>query len=108
MLYGAFVWARRALNGPKRRLSGPGSGYGVPHGYQQTSLYDGIVAEQDDYHQYFMREMGGKEPETGWPKLDMNSWRGEAALRRGYSVIIPPIFWFVWRIPIGSRNVSDE
>jgi arylsulfatase len=56
---------------------GPDKGYGVPHGYQQTSLYDGIVAEQDDYHQYFMREMGGKEPETGWPQLDMNSWRGE-------------------------------
>jgi hypothetical protein len=32
----------------------------------------------------------------------------KAALRRGYSVIIPPIFWLVWRIPIGSRNVSDE
>ena len=22
--------------------------------------------------------MDGKRPETGWPKLDMNSWRGEA------------------------------
>lgn len=57
---------------------GPDVGYGVPHGYQQTSLYDGIVAENDDYHQWFQRQMGGKEPETGWPQLDMNSWRGEA------------------------------
>ena len=44
----------------------------------QTSLYDGIVAEPDDYHQWFEREMGGKKPETGWPQIDMNSWRGEA------------------------------
>jgi arylsulfatase A-like enzyme len=46
---------------------GPNKGHGVPHGYQQTSLYDGIVAEPDDYHQWFEREMGGKKPETGWP-----------------------------------------
>ena len=57
---------------------GPNVGHGVPHGYQQTSLYDGIVAEPDDYHQWFQRQMGGKEPESGWPELDMNSWRGEA------------------------------
>ena len=57
---------------------GPDLGHGVPHGYQQTSLYDGIVAEGDDYHQWFARQMDGKRPETGWPKLDMNSWRGEA------------------------------
>ena len=44
--------------------------------YQQTSLYDGIVTEPDDYHQWFSREMGGKKPESGWPSLDMNSWRG--------------------------------
>ena len=31
---------------------GPDLGHGVPHGYQQTSLYDGIVAEGDDYHQW--------------------------------------------------------
>ena len=57
---------------------GPNKGHGVPHGYQQTSLYDGIVAEPDDYHQWFQRETGGKEPESGWPQLDMNSWKGEA------------------------------
>jgi arylsulfatase A-like enzyme len=57
---------------------GPDKGHGVPHGYQQTSLYDGIVAENDDYHQWFARQMGGKKPETGWPQLDMNSWKGEA------------------------------
>ena len=57
---------------------GPNVGHGVPHGYQQTSLYDGIVAEPDDYHQWFKREMQGKEPESGWPEIDMNSWRGEA------------------------------
>ena len=36
------------------------------------------MAEPDDYHQWFEREMGGKKPETGWPQIDMNSWRGEA------------------------------
>ena len=29
-------------------------------------------------------------------------------LRRGPSVIVPPPFSFIWRIPIGTRNVSDE
>jgi hypothetical protein len=29
-------------------------------------------------------------------------------LRRGSSVIIPPIFSFVWRIPIVATNESDE
>jgi arylsulfatase A-like enzyme len=57
---------------------GPSAGHGVLHGYQQASLYDGIVSEPDDYHQWFARQMDGKKPETGWPKLDMNSWRGEA------------------------------
>ena len=37
---------------------GPDLGHGVPHGYQQTSLYDGIVAEGDDYHQW----CAGKAP----------------------------------------------
>jgi hypothetical protein len=29
-------------------------------------------------------------------------------LRRGCFVILPPPFWFVWRIPIVTRNVGDE
>lgn len=29
----------------------PDVGMGVPHGYGQTSLYDGLVQENDDYHQ---------------------------------------------------------
>eukprot|EP01060_Flectonema_neradi_P032771 TRINITY_DN5298_c0_g1_i1.p1 TRINITY_DN5298_c0_g1~~TRINITY_DN5298_c0_g1_i1.p1 ORF type:complete len:517 (+),score=106.91 TRINITY_DN5298_c0_g1_i1:66-1616(+) len=49
---------------------------GVPHGYQMTNLYDGMVAENDDYHQWFTREMPGHKAEDGWPTLDMNSWMG--------------------------------
>jgi arylsulfatase A-like enzyme len=77
---------------------GPSAGHGVPHGYQQTSLYDGIVAERDDYHQWFARQMDGKQPETGWPQLDMNSWRGEAYAYANES--LHPTAW------VGQQAVS--
>ena len=35
----------------------PDAGHGIPHGYAQTELYDGIVSEMDDYHQWFQRAM---------------------------------------------------
>ena len=40
-----------------------------------------------------------------------DAWRRgglEGHLRRGSSVIIPPIFSFVWRIPIVATDESDE
>lgn len=48
----------------------------VTHGYSTTDIYDGIVAEQDNYHTWFEGEKPGVKPEAGWPTLDMNSWRG--------------------------------
>jgi arylsulfatase A-like enzyme len=68
----------QAADGAQKYLFPPDHGHGVPHGYAQTSLYDGIVSEPDDYHQWFARAVPGKKCESGWPKLDMNSWRGEA------------------------------
>ena len=32
----------------------------------------------------------------------------EGPLRRGHFVIMPPSFSFIWRIPIGTTNESDE
>ena len=75
----------------------PDVGHGVPHGYGQTSLYDGITAENDDYHQWFQRTMG-KTPETGWPHIDMNSWRGEAYAYANES--LHPTAW------VGSQAVA--
>ena len=75
----------------------PDVGHGVPHGYAQTSLYDGIVAEDDDYHQWFQRATG-KQPETGWPAINMNSWRGEAYAYANES--LHPTAW------VGSQAVA--
>jgi|TARA_B110000208_G_scaffold178034_1_gene225691 hypothetical protein len=44
-------------SGTSDLLFPPDKGHGIPHGYGQTSLYDGIVAENDDYHQWFEREV---------------------------------------------------
>ena len=46
------------------------------HGYQVNILYDGLVDEPDQYHQWFYAQTG-KRAESGWPNLDMNSWQGE-------------------------------
>eukprot|EP01052_Picozoa_sp_SAG31_P003566 SAG31_NODE_138_length_22877_cov_29.540917_23_plen_628_part_00 len=59
-------------------------GSGTPHGYQRMSLYDGLTGQQDDYHQWFLRQAaqskGGTKPgdvaEKGWPTLNMNGWMG--------------------------------
>jgi Ca2+-binding EF-hand superfamily protein len=54
------------------------------------------------------KDFGAKVNSVAAEQLEVTRKRLEGRLRRGYFVIIPPIFWFVWRIPIGSRNVSDE
>lgn len=59
-------------------------GSGTPHGYQRMTLYDGLTAQPDDGHQWFLREAaqskGGTKPgdtwEKGWPTLNMNGWMG--------------------------------
>jgi arylsulfatase len=51
-------------------------GSGTPHGYERMSLYDGLVGQEDEYHQWFEREMPGHEAEEGWPTLNMNGWMG--------------------------------
>jgi arylsulfatase len=59
-------------------------GSGTPHGYQRMTLYDGLVGQPDDGHQWFNREAaqskGGTKPgdtwEKGWPTLNMNGWMG--------------------------------
>ena len=48
------------------------------HGYETTDLYEGIVDEMDDYHQWFRQFSTESPEEAGWPTLDMNSWRGKA------------------------------
>ena len=71
--------------------------HGIRHGYQQTQLYDGIVSEGDDYHQWFARQMPGVAPESGWPTLDMNSWRGAPYV---YNESYHPTAW------VGTRAVE--
>jgi arylsulfatase len=51
-------------------------GSGTPHGYEGMSLYDGLVGQEDEYHQWFEREMPGHTAEEGWPTLNMNGWMG--------------------------------
>eukprot|EP01064_Diplonema_japonicum_P031595 TRINITY_DN5708_c0_g1_i1.p1 TRINITY_DN5708_c0_g1~~TRINITY_DN5708_c0_g1_i1.p1 ORF type:complete len:520 (+),score=162.47 TRINITY_DN5708_c0_g1_i1:54-1562(+) len=63
---------------------------GIPHGYQTTTLYDGLTAEDDEYHQWFERLMPGKIPEDGWPTLDYNSWNGAPYV---YNESLHPTAW---------------
>jgi len=51
-------------------------GSGTPHGYQRMSIYDGLLDQKDDYHQWFSREMPNHTAEQGWPTLNMNGWMG--------------------------------
>ena len=46
--------------------------------------------------------------ETPSPGSAAGTLLAEARLRRGPSVILPPSFSFIWRIPIVTRNASDE
>ncbi|XP_065835449.1 arylsulfatase-like [Oscarella lobularis] len=49
---------------------------GIPHGYQETSLYDGLPGEFDDYDQWFNRNDPHANPmATG---LTFNDYRGRA------------------------------
>ncbi|XP_065197351.1 arylsulfatase-like isoform X2 [Sycon ciliatum] len=49
---------------------------GVPHGYDSTMLYDGLLAEDDDYDQWFHSLLPGVDAmETG---LTFNDYRGRA------------------------------
>ena len=52
------------------------TGSGTPHGYERMSLYDGLVGQKDEYHEWFTREMPGHQAEEGWPTLNMNGWMG--------------------------------
>ena len=47
---------------------------GIPHGYDETDLYDGLTEEIDDYDQWFMKVDPGVDPmATG---LEYNDYRG--------------------------------
>lgn len=74
------------------------------HGYQINILYDGIVDEPDDYHQWF-KEQTGRPAESGWPGLDMNSWRGEPYV---YEERLHPTAWAGRQAVRFIRNAEKE
>jgi hypothetical protein len=36
------------------------------------TIYDGLVGQPDDYHQWFHRQHPEKQAEACWPTLNMN------------------------------------
>jgi arylsulfatase len=54
-------------------------GAAFAHDYGQWIIYDGILTEEDTYHQWFNRTAPNMTlPQECWPTLDMNSWMGAA------------------------------
>ena len=80
-------------------------GSGTPHGYERMSLYDGLVGQPDDYHQWFTREMPGHKAEEGWPTLSMNSWMGAPFVFEEY---LHPTAWVGQQAVDWIANVSTD
>ena len=170
-MYGAFVWARRALNRPFRRFparavsaggllerygvtadhtgSHPASGSPLPWYHEwspeQRQKFAGLI---DEMYELFVTRVrhsrcnertascstsllalgvsppvlparfsaAGLTPGVRCPQAaaarnmerDALHAVAKGRLRRGHFVIIPPHIPFVWIIPIGTADVSDE
>jgi hypothetical protein len=73
---------------------------------KNTGLYDAMARQKnvrsvfvghDHYHDAVMKRPGDEGPYICYGRL-----------QRGYFVIMPPHIPFLWRIPIGTANVSGE
>ena len=69
-----FGWnASRTLPPLLPKFDTGDKGSGTPHGYEGMTLYDGLVGQEDEYHEWFKREMPGHEAEEGWPTLNVST-----------------------------------
>ena len=50
----------------------------IAHGYGTQEVYDGINFEPDQYTTWFRNQTNGSWPESCFPTLDHNSWKGAA------------------------------
>ena len=78
---------------------------GISHGYQQTSLYDGLGSwnprklphpwdgEYDDYDRWFATQVPGKDPSATLDGLDGNGWNGWHGRPFVYEERLHPTAW---------------
>ena len=84
---------------------------GINHGYQTTTLYDGLggwdetmphnhTGEFDDYDQWFAAVMPGKDPQATLDGFDGNGWNGWNGKAYVYDEYYHPTAW------VGRRAVT--
>ena len=85
--------------------------HGINHGYQSTTLYDGLGnwdthaphnhnGEYDDYDSWFQSVMPGKDPQATLDHLDGNGWNGWNGAPFVYDEYYHPTAW------VGRRAID--
>jgi hypothetical protein len=97
----------KRLDEPKRSYSAHSGGKGdyTPHEMGDADVKLGWVGAMDDNGDLFQHLSTGRQP-WDFDRFAVVHFAGR--LRRGYFIILPPPFSFVWRIPIVTRNAGDE